>query len=105
QFLVFGKFRMPVDAPVDRLLTNIKAHIKAHPDDPMGRYTLARLHYMAFALRSDKVGELSSDDLPTLGDAFHKGKPAAKRVGAAAISEARALQHLSAAVVEIEAAL
>src|SRR5438309_1080034 len=33
--LVFGKFRMPTDAPVDRLLTNIQAYVEANPEDGM----------------------------------------------------------------------
>ena len=43
---------MPSDAPVERLTKNIEAYVKAHPEEANGHYTLARLHYIMFALRS-----------------------------------------------------
>lgn len=34
--------------PFDRLIANMEAFIKDHPNDPQGYYTLARMHYFAF---------------------------------------------------------
>ncbi len=38
----------PTDAPVDRVIQNLKERVQANPDDPAAYYTLARAHYLAF---------------------------------------------------------
>lgn len=40
---------MLVDAPISRLLVNVAAYVKQHPQDSNGYYTLGRIHYFAFA--------------------------------------------------------
>lgn len=35
--------------PVERLITNVAAHVAKHPDDAAGHYTLGRLHSLAWA--------------------------------------------------------
>ncbi len=34
--------------PFDRLIANMEAYIRDHPNDPQGYYTVARMHYFAF---------------------------------------------------------
>jgi hypothetical protein len=48
-------FLQPELEPVDRLVKNAEAYAEAHPSDPAAQYTLARIHYLAFALRIDAV--------------------------------------------------
>jgi hypothetical protein len=43
---------------VDRLITNLTAYIKEHPLDPMGPYTLARVHYLALVNRAADITAL-----------------------------------------------
>jgi len=100
--LGFGKFRMPTDAPVDRLTRNLEAYVQAHPKDAQGHYTLARIHYLAFALRSETVPQEPGEP-PTIGNRFNPGKP--NREPAGKISEEEALKHLIAAGAEIQIAL
>jgi len=50
-----GMFVMPSNAPVERLIKNTRAYIKEEPKDPEGYYTLARIHYLAFANRTFEV--------------------------------------------------
>lgn len=64
-----AKFAGPANAPVERLLANTRAWIKEHPDDATGPYTLARIHYLAFAWRTVEVPALSPGtpgELPSL---------------------------------------
>jgi hypothetical protein len=44
-------FLQPELEPVDRLVKNAEAYAEAHPSDSAAQYTLARIHYLAFALR------------------------------------------------------
>jgi len=44
-----ARFAMVTYAPFDRLIPNTEAFIRDHPNDPQGYYTLARMHYLAFA--------------------------------------------------------
>src|SRR5262245_44916684 len=52
----FAMFMGLPEAPVDRLIKNTTAFVKEHPDDAMGPYTLARIHYLAFAKRTSQLG-------------------------------------------------
>jgi hypothetical protein len=36
----WGKFAMPAEVPVERLIKNVGAYVKEHPKDAMGYYTL-----------------------------------------------------------------
>jgi tetratricopeptide (TPR) repeat protein len=56
-------------APVDRLIKNTKAHIKEHPNDAMGPYTLARIHYLALAKRTSLLRAYEKAALPVLQEA------------------------------------
>jgi hypothetical protein len=48
-------FLQPELEPVDRLVKNAEANATAHPSDSAAYYTLARIYYLAFALRIDAV--------------------------------------------------
>jgi hypothetical protein len=48
-------FAMPPDVPVDRLIKNVGAYIKEHPDDADGYYTLGRINSLAFSVKSTVV--------------------------------------------------
>lgn len=65
-------FGMMGEEPVDRLIKNTTAFITEHPDDAMGPYTLARIHYLAFAKRTASIGTigLGSGELPLLEERF-----------------------------------
>jgi hypothetical protein len=91
---LFGMFPRPIDTPVDRLIRNAEADIQAHPKDANAHCTLARLHYLAFSLRTDTLSS---------GRWNGTGKPGSQPKGN--ISDEQALQHLTAAVVEIGTAL
>lgn len=48
-------FIRPELEPVDRLVKNAEAYAEGHPSDAAAQYTLARIHYLAFALRIGAV--------------------------------------------------
>jgi hypothetical protein len=48
-------FLLPELEPVDRLVKNAEKYAQSHPSDSAAQYTLARIHYLAFALRIDAV--------------------------------------------------
>jgi hypothetical protein len=50
-----GMFLRPELEPVDRLVKNAESYAESHPSDAAAQYTLARIHYLAFALRIDAV--------------------------------------------------
>jgi len=56
---VWSMFASPTDVPADRLVKNATAYVNEHPDDAAGYYTLARIHYLAFANKSFEVGVFS----------------------------------------------
>ena len=62
----WGVFPRTIDAPVDRLIKNTAAFIEKNPANPMGYYTLARIHYLAFANKAFEVGVLSDRTLPRI---------------------------------------
>lgn len=45
-----AKMAMPEDVPVDRLIRNVEAALKAQPNDPDQLFLLARLHLLAYAM-------------------------------------------------------
>lgn len=51
-----GRWMQPVYVPVDRMIENATAYIAEEPNDPSGYYTLARIHYLAFANKAFLVG-------------------------------------------------
>lgn len=105
--VVFAKFRIPENAPVQRLATTLEAFVKANPGDATGHYNLARLHYLAYALRTDTASYFPSDEgPPRIANRFHPGK-AQPSSGTASpkIGNGEALAHLRAASVEIREAM
>src|SRR5262245_66182089 len=46
---------MPSDAPVSRLVTNLTADTKEHPDDAEGFYLLGRVNSLAYTMKSRTV--------------------------------------------------
>ncbi len=49
-------FAMPAPTPVDRIVKNTEAKLAKTPEDLELRYNLARVHYLAFALKKDALG-------------------------------------------------
>lgn len=54
-----GKFAMPMPIPVDRLVAKAERYIQEKPEDPEGYYTLARIHYAAFAYQATDLAAYS----------------------------------------------
>lgn len=60
-------FMPPSYLPADRLITNTQAYIDRHPDEPMGYYVLARIHYLAFVNQVNSVPGFGEDQpLPNI---------------------------------------
>lgn len=55
QNVALAIFVSPSEAPVDRLVANTTAYIQENTKNPEGYYTLARIHYLAFANMSTQV--------------------------------------------------
>jgi len=49
-------FAMPQPVPVDRIVKNTEAKLAKTPEDLEMRYQLARVHYLAFALKKSALG-------------------------------------------------
>src|SRR5688572_6725312 len=59
------------EVSVERLIANTSAYIREHPNDPMGPYTLGRIHYLALAKRSAQFSSMErSGRLPAVDDWF-----------------------------------
>ena len=67
-----GKFVRPPQVPVDRLIRNTETFIKEHPEDPSGPYTLARVHYLAFALQAKQLAAFENEKVANLPDNFNR---------------------------------
>jgi hypothetical protein len=57
-------FPSPWYVPFDRLIANTEAFIRDHPNDPRGYYTLARMHYFAFANQAPFVPTRNTESSP-----------------------------------------
>jgi hypothetical protein len=90
--------------PVDRLIANTTAYIKEHPQDAMGPYTLARIHYIALATRASLAwpGNGGRNGLPVVNDPAEWQRSSKKEE---AWSEAQLRDHLRLAVENYRAAL
>jgi len=90
--------------PVDRLVTNLEAQIKQAPGNVELHLNLARLHAMAYALKTSDARVRGSDELwfesPAPKLIPYEAKPAASVDQAA-----EAAQHLRAAASEYDAVL
>lgn len=51
-----GMFMMPEQVPIDRVVRNIEAYRKEHPGDSQAYFLLARVNYLAVAVKSGTVG-------------------------------------------------
>jgi hypothetical protein len=66
-----GMFMRAPEAPVERLVENLNAYLDKQPDDAQAHFLLARVHYIAFAKRSETIlsrGVGSADELPDVVD-------------------------------------
>lgn len=54
-------FMQPELEPLDRLVASAEKYAKSHDSDPSAHYTLARVHYLAFALRINSVPAFPPD--------------------------------------------
>ena len=84
--IAYGMFMQNPPVPVDRLVAYAEQDVSARPADSGAHYRLARIHYLAFALRADVMSPESVR--------FHSREDGAKKN---AITDAVALQHLLAA--------
>jgi len=87
-------FARPEEVPVDRLIKNVGAYVKAHPKDAMGYYTLGRVNYLALSMKSTTVRAYSAGSavkLPNVADILQQG-------GKTQPDEAGLKRYLSAAV-------
>jgi hypothetical protein len=90
--------------PVDRLIANTTAYIKEHPQDAMGPYTLARIHYIALVTRASLAwpGNGGRNGLPVVNDPIEWQRSSKKEE---AWTEAQLRDHLKLAVENYKAAL
>jgi hypothetical protein len=51
----WARMAAPQLTPVDRLLKSAEAYVAAHPEDAEARYTLGRIHYLAFSMKQNAV--------------------------------------------------
>ena len=60
----------PELVPVDRLVKSAETYLAKHPEDAEAHYTLARIHYLAFATKRDQVAAFPNrngeDDKPNV---------------------------------------
>ncbi|HPC96891.1 MAG TPA: hypothetical protein PLU87_18245 [Sedimentisphaerales bacterium] len=56
----------PQYLPVERLIANATAYVAEEPNDPAGYYTLARIHYLAFANKAFLVGAFNEQTPPSV---------------------------------------
>jgi tetratricopeptide (TPR) repeat protein len=62
-------FAPPQAVPVDRIIANLTKQLEDKPNDPTLLYTLGRVHYLAFVVKSDTVpGWGTGDDFRTAPD-------------------------------------
>jgi hypothetical protein len=72
---------MPCWVPIDRLIANAQHYVEERPNDPLGYYTLARLHYLAFAENAIIVPAIyqynekgQKPNLPTIEDPWPRAE-------------------------------
>jgi hypothetical protein len=82
----FARFARPEMIPVDRLLENAKAQLAAKPDSDEARYTLARIHYLAFARSSTTVPGFAHRETPEIAPNWMIGKERADELDEATLA-------------------
>ena len=100
-------FMMPQTAPVDRLIKNVTAYTKEHPQDAEGFYTLGRLHYLAFHMNADRVGVYAEEagKLPRLAPAGLQGRGRADNPPATTLPADQLPDHVREAVINFRKAI
>jgi hypothetical protein len=62
-----AKFMRPENAPVDRLVRNVTAHLAENPESAEAWYLLGRIHYLALHQKSATLGVYERpDELPSI---------------------------------------
>ncbi len=64
--------KVGTDVPVSRLISNVGAYVRVHPNDAQGYYVLGRVHSLAFAQSDAKMNVYYKRDLAPR----HSAKPA-----------------------------
>lgn len=59
-----GMFILPTSLPVERLVAKGEAYVLAHPEDPQGHYSLARIHYAAFVYQASFLAAFDREGRP-----------------------------------------
>jgi hypothetical protein len=97
------------EIPIERLITNTSAYMREHPDDAMGPYTLARIHYLAFAKRSSRFSTYGKGRPPAIEDTFgriaRQEIPSPVPAPAPAWTDDQLRKHLAAAVENYQKAI
>lgn len=91
--------------PVARLVTNLEKQIAANPTNAALHSTLARLHAMAYALKTNQFEATKRDQKPFFGYVNTDHPPTQVNKADAAPAEAEAKNHLKQAIAEYEKAL
>jgi tetratricopeptide (TPR) repeat protein len=91
--------------PVARLVTNLERQIAANSTNAGLHSTLARLHSMAFALKTNQFEATKRDQKPFFGYVNSDHPPTQVRKVDSAPAEAEARNHLKQAIAEYEKAL
>jgi len=82
----FARFARPEMIPVDRLLENARTQLAANPDSNEARYTLARIHYLAFARSSTTVPGFTYGENPKIAPNWMIGKERADELDEATLA-------------------
>ena len=97
-------FVQPPSVPAERLIKNISAYLKDHPDDAEAHFLLGRVHYIAFAHRSSTIkanDEGSDEKLPRVVDPRQQwADPKAEK-----IDDEQAIEHARAAITAFRKAI
>jgi hypothetical protein len=101
-----AKFAGPATFPIERLIANTNAYISEHPNDAMGPYTLARIHYLALATRAAQLGAFEQQGRPpSVDEQFRHVVPPSRGGAPADVSEDQLRGHLTASVENYQKAI
>jgi hypothetical protein len=94
---LLGHFAPPTNAPVERLLSNVGAYVKSHPQDANGYYTLGRIHYLAFELNATTLDYWDGEPIRPMAGAL-PGRAVDAGRHARGLTETERATHLSEAL-------
>jgi hypothetical protein len=97
-FATWSMFMPPSNAPVERLVSNVGEYVKSHPQDPKGYYTLGRIHYLAFALKTKTLRYHGQGDSVTPFNDFRPGRAVTPRVDPLSAQDKERAAHLQEAL-------